>query len=177
MTLSMKIYELRKSSHLSQEQLAEKIGVSRQSISKWESGESSPELERLIVLSQVFNVSTDYLLKDNEADELIIRTERLEKKQEELKIEMVKAQIKNIRILTTAFIYVTALAVFFFLQLPLPYLIPDADLLTRLIEFFVILLIAAAIAIQANLRLSKKVVKNLGNLQEEQEYQENEKSK
>lgn len=177
MTLPVKIYELRKTNNLSQEQLAEKIGVSRQSISKWESGESSPELERLIALSQVFNVSTDYLLKDNETDELIIRTERLEKKQEELKIEIVKAQIKTIRILTTAFIYVIALAVFFFLKLPLPYLIPDADIFTRLVEFFVILLIATAIAIQANLRLSKKVVKNLGTLQEEQEYHENEEKK
>ena len=108
---------------------------------------------------------------------IIIRTERLEKKQEELKIEIVKAQIKTIRILTTAFIYVIALAVFFFLQLPLPYLIPDADIFTRLVEFFVILLIATAIAIQANLRLSKKVVKNLGALQEEQEYHENEENK
>ena len=79
MNLSKKIYELRKAHGMSQEQLAEKLNVSRQSISKWESGESSPEIERLIELSDVFDVSTDYLLKSSEVDELTIRTERLEK--------------------------------------------------------------------------------------------------
>lgn len=62
MNLSEKIFELRKARGLSQEQLAEKLGVSRQSVSKWELGESSPETERLTVLSKVFNVTTDYLL-------------------------------------------------------------------------------------------------------------------
>ena len=85
MNLSKKIYELRKASGMSQEQLAEKINVSRQSISKWESGESSPEIERLIELSNVFDVSTDYLLKSSEVDELTIQTERLEKGQNDLK--------------------------------------------------------------------------------------------
>ena len=62
MNLSNKIYEMRKAHGLSQEQLAEKLGVSRQSVSKWESGESIPELERLVEISKLFNVSTDYLL-------------------------------------------------------------------------------------------------------------------
>ena len=48
MNLSKKIYELRKASGMSQEQLAEKINVSRQSISKWESGQAIPELEKLV---------------------------------------------------------------------------------------------------------------------------------
>lgn len=161
MKLPEKIYELRKASHLSQEQLAEKIGVSRQSISKWESGESLPELERIVALSQVFNVTTDYLLKSNETDELIIRTERLETKQEELKVELITTQMKNIRIFSTAFIYVVALAFFLFLQLPLPYLTPDADLLTRFVEFALILLIATAICIQVNLKISKKYINTL----------------
>ena len=68
MNLSKKIYELRKAHGMSQEQLAEKLNVSRQSISKWESGESSPEIERLIELSDVFDVSTDYLLKSSEVE-------------------------------------------------------------------------------------------------------------
>ena len=59
MPLSNKIYELRKSNGMSQEALAEKINVSRQSISKWESGETVPEIERIIELSKVFSVSTD----------------------------------------------------------------------------------------------------------------------
>lgn len=161
MKLPEKIYELRKANNLSQEQLAEKLGVSRQSISKWESGESSPECERLAALSQVFHVSTDYLLKDTEADELTIRTERLEKGQEELKMEIINTHVKHIRIWSTAFIYVAALGVFLYLQLPLPYLFPDADILTRVIELAAILLIATAISIQVNLRIMKKYMKNL----------------
>ena len=63
--LSEKIYTLRRKSGLSQEQLAEIIGVSRQAISKWEGGLSVPESEKLIAISEYFNVTLDYLLKDN----------------------------------------------------------------------------------------------------------------
>jgi transcriptional regulator with XRE-family HTH domain len=63
MQLKEKIFALRKQKGLSQEQLAEHIDVSRQSISKWELGESVPELASIVRLSEVFGVSTDYLLK------------------------------------------------------------------------------------------------------------------
>ncbi len=65
MNLSEKLYMLRKKSGLSQEQLAEKLGVSRQAISKWESNQSVPESEKLIAISNYFNVSLDYLLKED----------------------------------------------------------------------------------------------------------------
>lgn len=64
MILADKIMELRKKNGWSQEELAEKIGVSRQSISKWESAQSVPDLNKILLLSKVFEVSTDYLLKD-----------------------------------------------------------------------------------------------------------------
>ena len=64
MALSEKLYTLRKKSGLSQEQLAEQLGVSRQAISKWESGQSVPESDKLIVISNYFKVSLDYLLKE-----------------------------------------------------------------------------------------------------------------
>ena len=64
MKLSEKLYLLRKKNGLSQEQLAEKLDVSRQAISKWESGVSFPESEKLVAISTYFNVSVDYLLKD-----------------------------------------------------------------------------------------------------------------
>ena len=64
--LSEKIYKLRKKSGLSQEQLAEKLTVSRQAISKWESGTAVPESEKLITISDYFGVSVDYLLKDDD---------------------------------------------------------------------------------------------------------------
>lgn len=65
MQLSDNILQLRKALGLSQEQLAEQIGVSRQSISKWETGQSAPELDKLLALSRVFGVSTDALLGNN----------------------------------------------------------------------------------------------------------------
>lgn len=80
MEISEKILQLRKANSLTQEELAEKLNVSRQSVSKWESGQTIPELEKLIALSEVFQVTTDYLLKPSELDELSIKTEILEKK-------------------------------------------------------------------------------------------------
>ena len=66
MALSDKLYSLRKKSGLSQEQLAEQLNVSRQAISKWESGNSTPETEKLLLISEYFHVSIDYLLKEEE---------------------------------------------------------------------------------------------------------------
>ena len=157
MNLSKKIYELRKASGMSQEQLAEKINVSRQSISKWESGESSPEIERLIELSNVFDVSTDYLLKSSEVDELTIRTERLEKGQNDLKSKVQQEYLKNARILNVALVYAVAMADFFYLQLPLPYLWPLGEsFYTRVIVLAIILCLATAVAIQRDLKITKK---------------------
>lgn len=67
MTTEMKIadtvQQLRKAKGLSQEQLAEQLGVSRQAVSKWESGQSIPELDKIILMSDFFETTTDYLLK------------------------------------------------------------------------------------------------------------------
>ncbi len=68
MIFADKLIYLRKKSGWSQEELAEQINVSRQSVSKWEGAQSIPELEKIIKLSELFDVSTDYLLKD-EIDE------------------------------------------------------------------------------------------------------------
>ena len=72
MTLGEKIQKLRKQNGLSQEALAEKVTVTRQTISKWELGQSTPDLDFIAQLSDIFNVSSDYLIKDEltEPDEL-----------------------------------------------------------------------------------------------------------
>ena len=62
MELCEKLYELRRASGMSQEELAEKLGVSRQAVSKWESGATQPELSKLIELSKLYSVSVDELL-------------------------------------------------------------------------------------------------------------------
>ena len=64
MILADKIMEERKKNGWSQEELAEKLGVSRQAVSKWESAGSIPDLQKVIQLATVFGVSTDYLLRD-----------------------------------------------------------------------------------------------------------------
>jgi len=65
MTLSEKLYNLRRKQGLSQEGLAEKLDCSRQAISKWENGTTTPDAEMLQKYSELFGVSTDYLLKDS----------------------------------------------------------------------------------------------------------------
>ena len=63
MNMADRIQHLRKSKGISQEELADKIGVSRQAVSKWESEQSAPDIEKVILLSDFFDVTTDYLLK------------------------------------------------------------------------------------------------------------------
>lgn len=65
MTLSEKISNLRKQKGWSQEELGEHLEVSRQSVSKWKSGESIPSIDKIIRLSEIFNVTTDYLIKND----------------------------------------------------------------------------------------------------------------
>ncbi|MGM9639097.1 MAG: helix-turn-helix domain-containing protein, partial [Butyricicoccaceae bacterium] len=65
MILSQKILQLRKKQGWSQEELAEKLGVSRQSVSKWEGAVSLPEIDKIMELAAVFGVTTDYLLRDD----------------------------------------------------------------------------------------------------------------
>ena len=69
MTLAEKIIRLRKEQGWSQEELAHRLEVSRQAVSKWESMASVPDLDKILKLSQLFGVSTDYLLKDDAAEE------------------------------------------------------------------------------------------------------------
>ena len=73
MIFADKLIQLRKKAGWSQEELAEQMGVTRQSVSKWEGAQSVPDLEKIIHLSALFGVSTDYLLKDEieEAERMI----------------------------------------------------------------------------------------------------------
>ncbi len=79
MEIGKKIMELRKKSGLSQEELAEKIGVARQTISKWELGETSPDLRESKELSKIFNVSLDELTDNDIKDVLVEKTSNTEK--------------------------------------------------------------------------------------------------
>ena len=78
--LGINIKALRKRKHLTQEQFAERIGVSSQAVSKWETGEATPEVSKLLSLSKLFGVTTDYLL-DDESEEKLQEAEEEEKEE------------------------------------------------------------------------------------------------
>ena len=90
MILANKITEERKKNGWSQEELANQLGVSRQAVSKWESASSVPDLQRVLELSKLFGVTTDYLLKDEIGPEPV--AERMVYSGEELrKVSMEEA--------------------------------------------------------------------------------------
>lgn len=63
MTIADRIQSLRKTKGMSQEELADAVGVSRQAVSKWESEQSVPDIDKIVIMSDIFDVTTDYLLK------------------------------------------------------------------------------------------------------------------
>lgn len=66
MEFNNRLYQLRKQKGLSQEELASRLNVSRQTVSKWEIGDSAPDMEKLIAMSELFDVSLDYLMLGKE---------------------------------------------------------------------------------------------------------------
>ncbi len=109
MKFAEKLTALRKSKELTQEQLAEKLNVSRQSVSKWENGQVIPEAEKLIELSRAFDVTLDYLLMPSEIDELSVKTDILEQQQRQL----LEREQKRARIFKKI-LYSAAVYLFFF---------------------------------------------------------------
>lgn len=70
--LAQQIRALRTANHLSQEELAEKLYISRQAISKWETGEATPDVDKLVQLAEIFEVSLDYLVLGKEPKKEIV---------------------------------------------------------------------------------------------------------
>jgi transcriptional regulator with XRE-family HTH domain len=70
MNVADRIQALRKQHGMSQEQLADAVGVSRQAVSKWESEQASPDLDKVVIMSDLFDVTTDYILKGIEPAEV-----------------------------------------------------------------------------------------------------------
>lgn len=105
MSIAKNIYNLRKKINLSQESLAEKIGVTRQTISNWESGISTPDLKQSKELSKIFNVTIDELADNEIKDVLIKKTSNIEK--------LAGITIKFIQIMSFLLIVVIAAIIFF----------------------------------------------------------------
>ena len=106
MKLAEKLFELRKEKGWSQEKLAEQINVSRQSISKWESGQVLPEIEKIIELSKIFQVTTDYLLLDENSEKGSTAVTLEEDKDNYYK------EVKSYGLWQVIYIFVLALAIY-----------------------------------------------------------------
>ena len=117
MAISEKILKLRKNKGLSQEAFAEALGVSRQSVSKWESGDVLPDSDKIILMSELFGVTTDYLLKENadeaEPEQQTESAEISEEKRTEKMKKKEKKKLKSLRIIAAVLalcIVITAVA-------------------------------------------------------------------
>lgn len=87
MKFNEKLIELRKAKGLSQEELGNELGVSRQTVSKWELGQSYPDFQKLVLLSDFFDISLDKLIKDidlNDVRENNLSNEKISKIYEDL---------------------------------------------------------------------------------------------
>ena len=95
MILADKIIRLRKKNGLTQEELADKMNVSRQAVSKWESAQTIPDLEKILQLSTLFGVTTDYLLKDEIEDEELTNDTSADTTVKRISIEEANAYIEQ----------------------------------------------------------------------------------
>ncbi|MCY7075342.1 helix-turn-helix domain-containing protein [Streptococcus oralis] len=145
MKLAEKLFELRKEKGWSQEKLAEQINVSRQSISKWESGQVLPEIEKVIELSKIFQVTTDYLLLDENSEKGSTAVILEEDKGKYYK------EVKSFGLWQVIYIFVLALAIYLFLagsSFPVEF--------TAWIWLTFVLLITSAIAINKALKIKQR---------------------
>ena len=95
MILADKIIRLRKKNGWSQEELADRMNVSRQAVSKWEGAQTIPDLEKILQLSKLFGVTTDYLLKDEIEDEELADDARSDTTVKRISIEEANAYIEQ----------------------------------------------------------------------------------
>jgi transcriptional regulator with XRE-family HTH domain len=104
MKIGDKIYKLRKENNLSQEELANKLNVSRQTVSKWELGDSCPDFDKIVPLCDIFNISTEELLRGKDVDKTDSKKEVVNSNNN----QVVKSIISIISIITTIiYLYVS----------------------------------------------------------------------
>jgi transcriptional regulator with XRE-family HTH domain len=113
MNFNEKLIELRKSKGLSQDELGQKIGVSRQTISKWELAQSYPDFQRLVLLSDYFGLSLDALVKDIDVQD--VRDKNLNDKQLSAIYDDVQNAKSVISTVVNAFCVIGIVGVVFFL--------------------------------------------------------------
>ena len=165
MKLAEKLFELRKEKGWSQEKLAEQINVSRQSISKWESGQVLPEIEKIIELSRIFQVTTDYLLLDENSEKGASQVILEEGKDKYYK------EAKSYGLWQVIYIFVLALAIYLFLagsSFPAEF--------TAWIWLTFVLLIASAVAINKALKTKQRYLDRVIGLENHSDHDDSTKS-
>ena len=109
MTLGEKIQNMRKARGWSQEELAARVGVTRQAVSRWESGSAKPDADKILAVCDLFGVSADYLLRESYAGEGAVRTEVSPKNDRHYLLNA--GQILGILLVTLAIVMVFVIAV------------------------------------------------------------------
>ena len=107
MNFGEKLYELRKEKNLSQEEVAEKLNVTRQTVSKWETNQSTPDFDKIVPLCEFFEITTDELLTGRKAEKII--EEKEEKIEEPLSREEAKRRTAE-TVSASVFIYIVSFA-------------------------------------------------------------------
>ncbi|HAB66020.1 MAG TPA: hypothetical protein DCE23_01500, partial [Firmicutes bacterium] len=158
MNLGKRLMELRKKQNLSQEALAEKLGVTRQTVSKWETDQSAPDFDKVLPLCEVFGITTDELFKGEEISKEEINNNIKEdiffNKQEELEINNrlneEKKKTRAIRISISIFLYFLSCA---WIMVSIPVFKMNPVLATSI--FIVICGLATCIIIYTNIVYKK----------------------
>ena len=116
MELPKRLQKLREENNFSQEKLAEELGVSRQAISKWETGQSKPDIENIVKLSNLYMVSTDRILKDADLPFSIANHDITQKRNDYRKIIKILVLIAGITLIALVFLVLFPILLMKFLR-------------------------------------------------------------
>ncbi len=105
MNMAERLYELRKRANYSQEQVSDMLGISRQAVSKWESGQGKPEIENVIKLMEIYKVSADYILLGQENHTQVESKQKKELSRTTQKTIGIIAIIASTAVITVLFIF------------------------------------------------------------------------
>lgn len=108
MDIGEKLFELRKGKNLSQEEVAEKLNVTRQTVSKWETNQSTPDFDKIVPICELYGITTEELLTGNKPEEKeVVKTE--DPKQEEKPLTKEEVRRKSAEVVSTSvFMYILA---------------------------------------------------------------------
>ena len=120
MDIGEKLFELRKGKNLSQEEVAEKLNVTRQTVSKWETNQSTPDFDKIIPICELFEITTEELLTGKKPEEKVEEEAEVKKEDVEEERPLTKQEVKRKSaevVSTSVFLYILAV-VFIMITIP-----------------------------------------------------------